>query len=253
MTGNRQSSIDRLAAPGDFTRGISTLMHLMQKLLIFAGILLFSPMLYGGSIIGSRHDLSTAGTPQVCEFCHTPHGANTNLQAPLWNRAETTQNFTLYGSSSMSVAVSQPGGMSRLCMSCHDGVNATTVVHGISVSTKHDLVKPPGHPPPDTTSQPNCERCHADFYGGRSKLSLGTDLSNDHPISMPYPTPAQDPAFKVPTDAQKGWGGASPNEVKLYAGWVECGSCHNVHSNDFAPFLRKSNAASALCTTCHAK
>jgi predicted CXXCH cytochrome family protein len=84
-------------------------------------------------------------------------------------------------------------------------------------------------------------------------LSLGTDLSNDHPISMPYPTPAQDPAFKVPTDAQKGWGGASPNEVKLYAGWVECGSCHNVHSNDFAPFLRKSNAASALCTTCHAK
>jgi len=226
----------------------------MKKFLAIVGMLLFSPAIFGGSVIGTRHDLSTPGTPQVCEFCHTPHGANTNIQAPLWNRAETTQTFTLYGSATMNVAVSQPGGMTRLCMSCHDGVNASTVVHGNSVSTKHDLVKPPGHPPPDMTSEPNCERCHADFYSGRRRtLVLGTDMRNDHPVSMPYPTPAQDPAFKTPPDAAKGWGGTSPNEVKLYAGWVECGSCHNVHSNDFAPFLRKANAASALCTTCHKK
>ncbi len=229
----------------------------MKKLLAIVGVLLFSPTLHGGSVIGSRHDLSTAGTPQVCEFCHTPHSANTNAAiagAPLWNRAETTQTFTLYGSPTMNVAVGQPLVSSRLCLSCHDGVNASTVVHGNSVSTKHDLVKPPGHPAPDTTSEPNCERCHTDFYtSNRRTLVLGTDLSNDHPVSMPYPTPAQDPAFKTPTDAQKGWGGTSPNEVKLYAGWIECGSCHNVHSNDFAPFLRKSNAASALCTTCHSK
>lgn len=226
----------------------------MKKLLAVVCMLLFSPTLHGGTVAGSRHDLSTPGTPQVCEFCHTPHSANTNIPAPLWNRAETTQTFTLYGSPTMNVAVSQPGGISRLCMSCHDGVNASTVVHGNLVSTKHDLVKPPGHPAPDMTSEPNCERCHSDFYSGRRRtLVLGIDLSNDHPISMPYPTPAQDPAFKTPTDAQKGWGGTSPNEVKLYAGWVECGSCHNVHNPDNAPFLRKSNAASALCTTCHKK
>jgi predicted CXXCH cytochrome family protein len=207
----------------------------------------------GGSVIGSRHDLSTPSTPQVCEFCHTPHYANTNIQAPLWNRAETTQLFTLYGSPTMNVAVGQPLVSSRLCLSCHDGVNASTVVHGNAVSTKHDLVKPPGSAPPDMTSQPNCERCHSDLYGRRRTLVLGTDLSNDHPISMPYPTTAQDPAFKTPPDVQNGWGGTSLNDVKLYAGWVECGSCHNVHNPDMAPFLRKPNAASALCLTCHAK
>lgn len=225
----------------------------MKKLLASIAMFLFSSTLLGGSVIGTRHDLSTPGTPQVCEFCHTPHAANTNIQAPLWNRAETTQTFTLYGSPTMNAAVGQPLVSSRLCLSCHDGVNASTVVHGNTVSTKHDLVKPPGHPAPDMTSEPNCERCHANMYGGTRKLILGTDLSNDHPISIPYPTPAQDPAFKTPTDAQKGWGGASPNEVKLYAGYVECGSCHNVHSNDFAPFLRKSNVTSALCLTCHSK
>lgn len=228
----------------------------MKKLLAIVGMLSVSSALHGGTVIGSRHDLSTAGTPQVCEFCHTPHSSNTNGSisgSPLWNRAETTQTFTLYGSPTMNLAVGQPRVATRLCLSCHDGVNASTVVHGNSVSTKHDLVKPPGHPEPDTTSQANCERCHADFYGGKRKLVLGTDLSNDHPVSIPYPTPAQDPAFKTPSDAQKGWGGASPDDVKLYAGYVECGSCHNVHSNDSAPFLRKVNTTSALCLTCHKK
>lgn len=182
----------------------------MRSWLAIVVMLLFSPTLYGGTVVGSRHDLSTATTPEVCEFCHTPHSANTNSTipgAPLWNRAETTQTFTLYGSSTMNVAVSQPGGISRLCMSCHDGVNASTVVHGNAVSTKHDLVKPPGHPAPDTTSEPNCERCHTDLYSGnRRTLVLGTDLSNDHPISLPYPTAAQDPAFKTPADAGQGLG-----------------------------------------------
>lgn len=229
----------------------------MRRWLAIVVTLLFSPTLFGGTVVGSRHDLSTTTTPEVCEFCHTPHSANTNATipgAPLWNRAETTQTFTLYGSPTMNVAVSQPGGVSRLCMSCHDGVNASTVVHGNLVSTKHDLVKPPGHPAPDLSSEPNCERCHTDIYGGgRRTLVLGTDLSNDHPISLPYPTAAQDAAFRTPADAAKGWGGTSPNDVKLYGGWIECGSCHNVHSPDIKPFLRKSNAGSGLCLTCHNK
>lgn len=225
----------------------------MKRLLAIAGMLLFSQTLYGGSVIGSRHDLSTTSTPQVCEFCHTPHYASTNIQGLLWNRAETTQTFTLYGSSTMNVSASQPRVVSRLCLSCHDGVNANTMVNGNLVSTKHDLVRPPGGGVPDMTSSPNCERCHADFYGGKRVLVLGTDLSNDHPISMPYPTAAQDPAFNRPPDAANGWGGGSKNDVKLFAGAVECGSCHNVHNPDYGHFLRKANAGSALCLTCHAK
>ena len=217
-------------------------------------VALIAQPLHAASIVGSRHDLSTATTTQVCEFCHTPHHANTNLPSPLWNRAESTQTFTLYGSPTLDTMVSQPGASSRLCLSCHDGVNANTMVNGFSVSTKHDLVSPPGGSRPDMTSYPNCERCHTDIYGGgRRKLVLGTDLRNDHPVSMNYPTPAQDPDFNPPPDPLKGWGANSPNDVKLYAGGVECGSCHNVHDPANGNFLRKSNSGSALCFTCHRK
>jgi hypothetical protein len=225
---------------------------------------LLSVPAYAGSVVGSRHDLSTAGTPEVCEFCHTPHNANTNLQAPLWNRAETTQTFALYGSPTMNMPGAQPGMASRLCLSCHDGVNASTVVHGNTVSTKHDLVKPPNHPAPDMTSEPNCERCHSDMYSGRRRtLVLGTDLSNDHPIAISYPTQAQDADFNAPPDPLRGWGGLSPNNVKLYGGSVECSSCHDAHDpgtgagagaglGSTAQFLRMANT-SALCLTCHKK
>lgn len=223
----------------------------MKKLLTSAGTLLFSVAAFGGTVVGTKHDLKSVNTPEVCVFCHAPHNTNTNdAGAPLWNRAETTKTFILYNSSTMNVAVSQPGGVSKLCLSCHDGVVSSPVVHGTAVyNNKHYLAS-------RTIFEPNCSRCHSNWSlpMGIDKLRTpGTDLSNDHPISIPYPTPAQDPAFKVPTDALKGWGGGSPNEVKLYAGMVECSSCHNVHSNDFAPFLRKSNASSALCLTCHAK
>lgn len=231
----------------------------MKKLLSIAGMVLFSTASFGGTVVGTKHDLSTGTTPWVCEFCHTPHHANNNPSiagAPLWNRAETTQTFQLYGSATMNAAVGQPGGISRLCLSCHDGVNATTVVHGSAISTKHSLVMGYGGEVPDSTSYPDCNKCHSNWAlpKGLDKIRTpGTDLRDDHPISILYPTPAQDPGLKVPPDLQKGWGGAAINDVKLYSGYVECGSCHNVHSNDFAPFLRKSNASSALCLTCHAK
>lgn len=146
---------------------------------------------------------------------------------------------------------SPPNGLSLACLSCHDGVNAD--------NDKHDLVNAPGPGGiPDTTSWPNCDRCHT-WQGGGSSGSLspsfiiGTNLGDDHPISMPYPTPAQDPQFNTPPNLQKGWGGNLPNDVKLYSGKVECPSCHNVHDPNIVPFLRKSNSGSALCKTCHIK
>jgi predicted CXXCH cytochrome family protein len=84
--------------------------------------------------------------------------------------------------------------------------------------------------------------------GISNALKIGTDLKNDHPISMTYPTVAQDPAFRTPQDIQKGW-----SDVPLFGGKVECPSCHNVHNPDNVPFLRISNAGSALCYKCHDK
>lgn len=228
----------------------------LKGLLILVSLLVAPPNASGASVVGSRHDLSTTTTPQVCEFCHAPHYASKNIPGtPLWNRAETTQTFTLYGSPTMNTAPAQPGSalaqpgvLSRLCLSCHDGVNAAAVVHGNVVSTKHDLVYPPGGGMPDMTSYPNCERCHADFYGGKRTLVIGTALANDHPLAMPYPTSAQDPDFRPPPDPMSGWA-----NVRLYSGAVECGSCHSAHDPAIKPFLRMNNAGSVLCLTCHKK
>jgi len=229
---------------------------------IVIAIVGFIPASSGESIVGSRHDLSTSSTPQVCEFCHTPHHANDNITGlPLWNRAETTQTFTTYGSPSMNTtpgqpgsATSYPGVSTRMCLSCHDGVNASAVVHGNGVSTKHDLVYPPGGGMPDMTSYPNCERCHPDYYSGRKRvLVLGTNLGNDHPVSMPYPNFADDPDFQTPPSASSGWGGTSKYDVKLFYGSVECSSCHEPHDPRYGSFLRKPNTTSGLCLTCHKK
>ena len=42
-------------------------------------------------------------------------------------------------------------------------------------------------------------------------------------------------------------------EIPLFGGTVQCASCHDPHDNTNAPFLRKTNTASALCSTCHQK
>ena len=93
--------------------------------------------------------------------------------------------------------------------------------------------------------------CHGgDLWSGVSfeAAALSTDLSDDHPISMPYPTPAQDPDFETAADVVTAG-------LKLFGGsnTVECSSCHNVHDPGYTPFLRKDNAGSALCYACHIK
>jgi predicted CXXCH cytochrome family protein len=228
--------------------------RISSLILASAFILLLTPsQSNSGTIVGSAHDLSTSTTPEPCVFCHTPHNANTRIQGPLWNRfVDPDATFTLYASPMMNTAVPQPSPISRLCLGCHDGVNAITTANGLTGSTKHELVKPPGHPPPDTTSMPSCYGCHSDLaYNRVSKIKTpGTDLSDDHPISMVYPTPSQDPKFSTPPDSQNGWG---YDNVRLYQGRVECSSCHNPHNPDYKPFLVKPNAGSALCVTCHIK
>jgi predicted CXXCH cytochrome family protein len=204
-------------------------------------------------VVGSKHDLSTASDPysnQVCVFCHTPHTANT-AAGPLWNRfVDQTKSFQIYGSAMLDTTPEQPANTnSMLCLGCHDGTLAYVVVGAWTGSDKHDLINAPGPGGiPDTSSWPNCERCHAEMYGKPAVQWTGVDLRDDHPINMVYPTAAQDPQFNLPPDLARGW-----QNAPLFNGRVQCASCHNPHDPTNGAFLRMSNVGSALCVTCHRK
>jgi hypothetical protein len=225
-------------------------------------------------------DVYTTGTSEVCVFCHTPHGGTTD--GPLWNRAMATAGaYTPYSSTTMDSIPGQPGGISLACLSCHDGTIALDALRNATGSGNFSTTPTsqgwtfnglPGSPG-DNTMPENA--------GNRWITNLTQNLSDDHPISMAYPTATQDPKFNATTgtSATARWfeetanTRADDNEVKLYPTGseyrVECASCHNPHGTtasastpvserapngvDYATFLRKSNSSSALCTTCHIK
>ena len=203
----------------------------LTKHLLFKAALVLTAMVplasYGG-ITGTAHDLSTAGwgITEVCIACHTPHNAQSTQLIPLWNHTATTTVFGLYTSNTLQAVPGQPAGISKACLSCHDG---TVALDSFGNATGTHLMTAGAH-------------------------LIGTDLSDDHPVSFTYD------AALVTLDG--GVGLVSPTStsfvdvartVPLFAGKMECASCHNVHDNTIDKFLRKSNTGSALCLTCHIK
>ncbi|MEF9427438.1 MAG: hypothetical protein L0956_09840, partial [Candidatus Mariimomonas ferrooxydans] len=77
---------------------------------------------------------------------------------------------------------------------------------------------------------------------------LGTDLSDDHPVSFVYDTAlaASNPELADPSTL--------PSEVKLDKhGQLQCTACHDPHNDTNGKFLVMSNIYSDLCTACHRK
>ena len=179
------------------------------------------------SIVGTKHDMSamTNSSGQVCVACHTPHNAQTAQLVPLWNHTATAATFTLYSSVTAKSSPGQPTGYSKACLSCHDGTLALDSFGGKT---------PAG----------------AGMITGRAKI--GTDLSDDHPVSFTYDgaLATANGGLVSPTSASHV---DSAKTVPLFNGKLECSSCHDAHDNTNTYFLRKSNAGSALCLTCHNK
>lgn len=177
-----------------------------------------------GGIVGSRHNMgsfgkvlaTSNGTTEVCVFCHTPHHTNTaNNLVPMWNRGTSAPtSFTAYGTTigGTTIANTDIGSTSLACLSCHDGV--TTFDNLVNAPGKGG-VSPTGsdrgwkfkmpvgggnvawdHFMSGTTG--NCYACHTLGWGSvnpADRLTIGLDVSNDHPISVPYNGAASDTDF----------------------------------------------------------
>ncbi|WP_200762549.1 cytochrome c3 family protein [Nitrosophilus alvini] len=225
------------------------------------------------TITGSKHDLSATGggtikadagqnNDEICVYCHTPHAANTDFAgAPLWNKATPSSgSFTMYGATAANTAGQtiagtstdqQPNAPSLACLSCHDGVSAI-----------NSIVNAPGSGGYNASGQLVAFGATA---AGTAKTmpagvtQIGTDLTNDHPVSITYVEGAA--SLKPTTTAVTGWSGASTIADLLRNGKVECVSCHDPHLGESDTFLRRnagtvgeaSNKGSKVCLTCHDK
>ncbi len=179
----------------------------------------------------NRHNLSAgasgpvrSSSDEICVFCHTPH--TPNPQMPMWNQALSTGvTYTVYSSSTMVASVGLPTGPTKMCLACHDG----TVAIG------------------STRSRGRLPMVGVDSQGRlRGANVIGTDLSDDHPVSF---TPVTGPQIVLPPPG---------DPVKLDRnGVLHCTACHDPHQQDrdliTQKFLVKTNAGSALCLACHRK
>ncbi len=198
----------------------------MKRLLAIA-LVTASSTAAAGSVVGSKHDLSTKGPgpyratteSDACIFCHVSHNSG---KMALSNRPDPTVEHRPYESTTLSSRPGAPTGSSRLCLSCHDGTIA------VGHTLRGDIAMENGNRP----------------IGPGRRANLGTDLRATHPISIPSP-----PAGKVHAPPRG-------DAVRLdAAGLVQCTSCHDPHDewrdSAVGKFLVKPSANSAICASCH--
>lgn len=196
-------------------------------------------------ISNTRHNLSLSGNAnqsamitsrnqygEVCVYCHTPHGANENIAAPLWNRTlknNTYQTYDQVGSNTLTAAVNQPGISSLTCLSCHDGTVAIDSIINMPGSGRYNASSKTSHQESfldswvntaSTTVSPNhlamgtsspakpsagCMSCHNSDIGVAHEFNfarIGTDLRDEHPIGIDIPTSRIGEDFIGPTVTQ---------------------------------------------------
>ena len=246
----------------------------MKKIVLFTCMAVFGLAAVGHAqltsvIAGGPHDLSggsalrntnTTINAQTCVFCHAAHGGSNTI--PLWNRtAPTGGTYQLYTSTTTDATTTGAqiaASSSGACMSCHDGTIAVDVlvnVNGLAFG-----------PAVAFTRQGTSKATYVASGAGSSNLMsaglpfIGTDLRNDHPVTIVYETARAATTTEYVTQVLSGAKitvGAS-NPLPLFGtttanATVECASCHNAHNNSLGNFLRKANTGSAICLSCHIK
>jgi predicted CXXCH cytochrome family protein len=192
----------------------------------------------------TRHNLSVSGPgpvrstteTEICVFCHAAH---VPTGAPsLWNHQTTdVVDYLPYSSPLLGATSTGVDGASRMCLSCHDG----TIAVGAIASRRGPV------------------RVEGTDAGGRLTSGrpshLGTNLSGDHPVSIPY----QD-AVRFRSGDARTWLRDQPTSADQLrvdsSGRVQCTSCHDPHSDPAAlgspvPPFWKGDTFSDACSDCH--
>jgi predicted CXXCH cytochrome family protein len=222
----------------------------------------------GNGIKLTAHDLSSntawgptfgdtteqAGLDRICIYCHAPHNTLKLADAaginylPLWNHNVTVQTYAMYSpgtdlpsdpnhqskAAELLVGQNRPGGVSRLCLSCHDATVATNAYGQYGASSKGAGNK---------------------FVTGAFIIGGNGDLSNHHPIGFNYTAAQSSDAGLATVDTPVY---DSKNiQALLWNNNMECTTCHDVHNTGNDPlankFLWKSDYQSGFCLTCHLK
>lgn len=249
-------------------------------------------------IRNSRHDLSAGNTgasihatseKATCVFCHTPHRAL--QQTLLWNHAPSARTGYTWATTSWPGGATgsgtklptgvAPGAKNSVqpssmrCLACHDGSVALGAVnHASGGATGNIAMTGPA------TSIDGSGRLIDPTYS----VGLGGDLTDNHPISIPYagstyygqlsgvPTSLVDNGanhyWKISRSCDSPSGictaatgnplnGRLINLVADSAGGVgiECVTCHEPHNKYGLAFFARVDTQnqSALCRSCHNK
>ena len=189
------------------------------------------------TVFNSDHNLNWVGgdddgTGDGCAGCHVPHQASQRGQTLLWNQSFSIIEFGTYSSDTMDSSPAEIGDatfsdsnpptgvqmFSVLCMSCHDGVTAASIIG-----------------PTDAAAVGN--------------IANSSGLTNDHPVNMEWPSPETGLETAVTAEGT----GIVLYTDGTFTDTVQCGSCHNPHDPTNSPFLRVANnpIKAGLCGSCH--
>jgi cytochrome c5 len=266
--------------------------------MVFAGVLALAGVVLWSSnataerisdVRNTKHNFSTlsaagvnrtvrapaGGENEICVFCHTPHGAD-NSEGPLWNKTLQNTNYQEYASSSIDANIGQVNGVSKLCLSCHDGTIAIGSVR--NVRSEQRTINVGGTA--NGGVMPSGEGVNTGYT-----RNLGQDLRNDHPISLTYNqsfvnsdgemrNPGSDPLRVRGRTPRPGIQDIHLQPVNMgdSVGQVQCISCHDPHiretTDDNIKFLRFNRLQTAspssatgsfqrgddiICLACHTK
>jgi predicted CXXCH cytochrome family protein len=189
----------------------------------------------------------------LCGYCHAMHINTTGIANPLWIRASVTDRTfgPVYSNPNSLDAELEPvessDNYSSFCLSCHDGSAMFTT----TAYTE-------GRRPRNATGKNWANYENATVASNANLVDGDFNLAHVHPVNFDYEAAQMlDPnGLYAPLAATYVWSGdngsGKTTSVRLFDGYMQCSSCHNVHMKTGIGLVLSSSYGK-LCVSCHQK